>query len=359
VAGAGHLLQAARDGDYETAKRSLKSSVFRRAEDVNRRDDRGCTALHYAVKISHLGLAALLLDKGGEIGAEDRHGWSALHYAVRYASLDTTAFLLDRGANIHSQEKRGWNLLHLAARNGQAEKARLLLERGVDVHARQSQGWNALHLAVRYGQPDTISTLLEYGINIDCENEGWTALQLAALNGHVDIVSILLNKGAQSGGANREGKTALDIARAEGQDRIAAIILETEFQGSEAPRLPSPPPSPPTAPPLELVCPALASQADTFDQWRLRLQQDLENISNDDTDSEMGGRGDHGETEEEEVRIRWKSFEEEKAELLQQLEAVRQKEVSKPFVVSRLASHRYRAAHCALCRSPGSERRSD
>ena len=71
---------------------------------------------------------------------------------------------------------------------------------------------------------------MEYGINIDCENEGWTALQLAALNGHVDIVSILLNKGAQSGGANREGKTALDIARAEGQDRIAAIILETEFQ---------------------------------------------------------------------------------------------------------------------------------
>ena len=36
VAGAGQLLQAARDGDYETAKRSLKSSVFRRAEDVNR-----------------------------------------------------------------------------------------------------------------------------------------------------------------------------------------------------------------------------------------------------------------------------------------------------------------------------------
>ena len=69
-------------------------------------------------------------------------------------------------------------------------------------------------------------------------------------------------------------------------------------QGSEAPRLPSPPPSPPTAPPLELVCPAPASQADTFDQWRLRLRQDLENISNDDTDSEMGGRGDHEETEE-------------------------------------------------------------
>ena len=71
--------------------------------------------------------------------------------------------------------------------------------------------------------------------------------------------------------------------------------------------MPSPPPSPPTAPPLELVCPALASQADTFDQWRLRLQQDLENISNDDTDSEMGGRGDHGETEEEEVPRECKS----------------------------------------------------
>ena len=134
--------------------------------------------------------------------------------------------------------------MHLAARNGQAEKARLLLENDVDVHEVQASAWTSLHLAVRYGQPDTISTLLEYGIDIDAENQGWTALQLAALNGHMDIVSILLNKGANSSILNRDSKTALDIARDEGHDKIAAIIIETEFQGNNPDSQSSPiPPS--------------------------------------------------------------------------------------------------------------------
>ena len=50
------LLQAARDGDYDAAKKCLKSGVFKKSEDVNGRDDRDCTALHYSVKASHLKL---------------------------------------------------------------------------------------------------------------------------------------------------------------------------------------------------------------------------------------------------------------------------------------------------------------
>ena len=107
------LLQAARDGDYEAAKRSLKSSVFRRSEDVNVRDDRECSALHYAVKISHSRLVRLLLDKGADIQAEDKHGWSVLHYAVRYGDLETTQLLIERGADIHCQERRGWTVSYL------------------------------------------------------------------------------------------------------------------------------------------------------------------------------------------------------------------------------------------------------
>jgi len=332
IPGVGALLQAARDGDFDSAKKCLKNSVFKKSEDVNARDDRECTALHYAVKISHLRLTKLLLDKGALVQAEDKHGWSVLHYAVRYGNLEVTQYLIEQGADIHAREKRGWNILHLAARNGQAEKARLLLENGIDVHECQTSGWNSLHLAVRYGQPDTISTLLEYGINIDAENQGWTALQLAALNGHMDIVSILLNKGANSSILNKERKTALDIAREEGHEKIAAIIIETEFQGNN-PDLPSPPPSPtpPSAPPIEAFSSSSSPEAgagvlDTFDQWKIKLQKDLEKISNDDSSSDKAvseiDQNDDG-------RITWKSFEEEKLELLQQLEKARLKEVTR------------------------------
>ena len=267
--------------------------------------------------------------------AEDRHGWSILHFAVRYGTEVMLTFLLAHGADLHQTEKRGWNLLHIAARNGMADKARLLLEHGINVHTIQNQGWNALHLAVRYGQPDTISTLLEYGINIDAHNKGWTALQLAALNGHTDIVSILLNKGADSSVTNRDGQTALDIARTEGHDRIVAFILETEFQAGDPPPLPSPPPTPPSAPPASELFGELSGGGDgsTFDRWKVQLQHDLEDASNDDITSDSDEGNSNGNNNDnnnsDDMKIRWKSFEEEKKELLQQLERVRLKEVNR------------------------------
>ena len=77
---------------------------------MNVRDDRECSPLHYAVKISHTRLVGLLLDKGADIQAEDKHGWSVLHYAVRYGDLETTRLLIERGADIDCQERRGWTV---------------------------------------------------------------------------------------------------------------------------------------------------------------------------------------------------------------------------------------------------------
>ena len=124
VPGSSVLLQAARDGDLATVRRKLTKNIFKKAEDVNQRDERQCTALHYAAKRSDREVAGLLLDKGAAVGAVDKHGWGVLHYAVRYGTEDMVRFLIERGADLHAKEKRGWNVLHLAARNGQAEKAR-------------------------------------------------------------------------------------------------------------------------------------------------------------------------------------------------------------------------------------------
>ena len=56
------------------------------------RDDRECSALHYAIKVSHLNLVLPLLDKDANLAAEDKHGWSVLHYDVRYGDLAITQF---------------------------------------------------------------------------------------------------------------------------------------------------------------------------------------------------------------------------------------------------------------------------
>ncbi len=277
-------------------------------------------------------ICRFITEKGGDISAKDKHGWSVLQYAIRYASLETVETLIDMGCDIYHKERKGWTCLHLAARNGQPGKARLLLERGARVNEAQDQGWNALHLAVRYGQPDTISTLLEHGIDINADNRGWTALHLAALNGHTDIASILLNKGAQTDRANQERKTPMDIAREEKHDRIVAIILEREFQTlsneSRDALLPSPPPTPPSAPPLEAANPALNDE-ESFAEWRRRIQDQLGQVDSDCED-EGDDRDDRGDTlRSKDGRIMWKTLEEETKELMQQLERLRLREVTK------------------------------
>ena len=322
ITGPGALLQAAQQGDVRAIRKRLKTSLFRKSEDINLRDDRECTALHYAAKASHCVIAGLLLDKGADMTAQDKHGWSVLHYAVRYGKEDMLEFLIQRGADIHKKEKRGLTALHLAAKNGQADKARILLENGAKVQECQSQGWNSLHLAVRHGQPDTIITLLEHGIMIDTGNNGWTALHLAALNGHVDIASILLNKGAACSLCNSDGKTALDIAREEKHERIVTIILEREFQGGVL-ELPTPPPTPPHPPSYKSSL--MSKNLNTLEEWRIKLQKDLDDISNDDSSSNYSDPIDIN--SDQDVKIEWKSFDEEKQELLQQLERVRQREV--------------------------------
>ena len=68
----------------------------------------------------------------------------------------------------------------------------------------------------------------------------------------------------------------------------------------------------------------MGGMVNTFEQWRIKLQRDLENISNDDSESD---RASSVAQEVGEVTLRWKSFEEEKVELLQQLEKSRLKEI--------------------------------
>ena len=140
---------------------------------------------------------------------------------------------------------------------------------------------------------------------------------------------------------NEDGRTPLDIARSESHDRIVAIILEREFQtGQTEEMLPSPPPTPPSAPPMELFQDACEEDVDSeggqdeesFSEWRSRLRTALEKASNGigGADGEEGDEvGDEDRIATIDVRITWKTFEEEAKELMNQLERLRMQEVEK------------------------------
>ncbi|KAJ7860217.1 ankyrin repeat-containing domain protein [Mycena olivaceomarginata] len=69
---------------------ALHNSSFAAGGDPTLSDDSGCTALHYAVEASDLGLVRLLLQHGAKIPAPDSTGHSVIHNLARGTSHQQT-----------------------------------------------------------------------------------------------------------------------------------------------------------------------------------------------------------------------------------------------------------------------------
>ena len=116
----------------------------------------------------------------------------------------------------------------------------LLLQQGLDLSEVSDAGWHRGHQAVRHYVPPTvhpaggerdafvreqrlrfvrrvIDEVLEAGIDVDARHEGRTMLMAAADNGQAEIAAYLLAQGADPALTDDDGRTALDIAIAEGR----------------------------------------------------------------------------------------------------------------------------------------------
>lgn len=104
------LLRAAR---YRDA-RSLRSALERGA-DVNVRDkENGCTALFFCSVHGETEIAALLIEKGANIGITDITGMTCLHVAALNNNLDVAKLLILKGADVNAKAKDGTTPLSYA-----------------------------------------------------------------------------------------------------------------------------------------------------------------------------------------------------------------------------------------------------
>ena len=170
-----------------------------------------------------------------------------LEWAVKHPNVHTLMvflaqpnFRFDKGA---IEEGVALNLmLHNAGQELGVDIDSLdkILQRGARMRY-EDFGMTALHAAAEIGRMPVMKTLIdnltedEIKEDIDrrCSRahrsqgrEGMTALAIAALTGRLEIVQCLLDKGADSSVEDKQGKTAVQLARDADREDIADVILD-------------------------------------------------------------------------------------------------------------------------------------
>lgn len=200
------LLKASRTGELGTVK-----SLVEGGASVDKKDETGHTPLMAAASHGASEIVKYLVSKGAKVDLANNEGWTPLAYAVSVHDLETAKFLVQSGADLNAQlshfqdGKRSILMQAVATTEGQDEKDKgyqtiqFLVAKGASVDARDSKGETALMYAVRTGKPG--------------------------------LVQLMLKSHADPSLRNKEGQTALDIARKAEDKKIIAVLQTAKQSG--------------------------------------------------------------------------------------------------------------------------------
>ncbi len=176
------LIEAAGSGNI-----SLLNMILAEGHDINWHDEGGRTALAAAALNGQFSALHHLLANEAATDIADADGRSPLMLAAAHGHIGTLQLLHSAGAEVNRTDREGHSALTLAAANGHTlAVAALLLGGEADIHhSLPDTGRNALHLAAAAGHEDVLAMLLLKNIDTRARDAGGrTARQLALANGH-------------------------------------------------------------------------------------------------------------------------------------------------------------------------------
>ncbi len=158
--------------------------------DVNASDgEQGRTPLMHAAWSGKTQIVKLLLSAGASVEALDQYGETPLHYAARSIrdedAAQITGLLLAAKAPVNAADKAGETALHVAAGNDDPERLKQLLAAGARTNAIDHTGRTALMNAVEardqtHSLVARVQLLIEHGADPDLrDKDGKTALEIA------------------------------------------------------------------------------------------------------------------------------------------------------------------------------------
>ena len=225
------LLSKVPTGLWEAAQKGDKSRILQHVadgDDINAKDERGLTPLHYACIEGEDAVLAVLLDKGASVAEQSKTGFFPLHLATQRGHDNAVRELIKGGAQVDAKRSdNGTTSLQMAAQIGYDEIARLLVDSGADVNASSiASGETPLHFAAYAGHTALAGFLVQNGAKVNAHMAGGeTPILLAADKGHEAIVALLAESGADIHAKGKDGLTPLHYAAQEGHETIVTMLL--------------------------------------------------------------------------------------------------------------------------------------
>ncbi len=189
------------------------------------KDDRLNAALiSCAAHGNDTGVAQALQD-GADMEARDENGLTPLMWAAQQMNPAVVALLLERGANPRVCDNSGWTPLHCAASSGSLEGLEKLLDAcGDDVNAVNSDGETPLLVAIRMQRADIARALVSARADINIRGkDGRNAVDLARAEKLHDLGRELLDLG----GVAHLYHTLMDLARDGRDESLKELLTKT------------------------------------------------------------------------------------------------------------------------------------
>ena len=176
---------AAKEGRFGAVEQHIAAGT-----DVDLRDDKGATALHYALNKR---VAAPLIANGAQVDAKDYNGYTPLFGAASSNRPEVVDLLIREGADIKHKGFGGEEALVHA--NGEST---------IEILFKAGLRHTSIHNAVRGGYLEAIKERITSGADINAKEkrkngkDGATPLRLACWFGRSEVVKLLLLSGANA-----------------------------------------------------------------------------------------------------------------------------------------------------------------
>ena len=103
------------------------------------------------------------------LNSQDDRGWTALHYAVRGKNPEIPRYLIKQGAKLDLQDNEGQTPLHLAAASVKRDVILMLLEGGATANLKTRDGKTVADLALAAGAESGLVQLIEMYVELQSE----------------------------------------------------------------------------------------------------------------------------------------------------------------------------------------------